>query len=130
MKLAPERLSAVRHPNAYVLLPSAAGRLYSATSNVPVGLTAVTYATWPKGGATRGQTATAPTRGTVPVKSPCDRAIAGQLYASIRPATNQSVRWWFASSAHATYEVQLHSYISQRSTVSAGPEAGQECAYG
>jgi hypothetical protein len=58
------------------------------------------------------------------------RATFGQFHASIEPRMNQSVRWPFAASAHATYDVQLHEYMPQRSTVSATPAAGHLVASG
>src|SRR5882762_7854342 len=62
--------------------------------------------------------------------SPASRATCGQFQASIAPGMNQSTRWWFTESAHATYDVQLHAYMPQRSTTSASPAPGQRSPYG
>src|SRR5579872_517984 len=104
--------------------------LYSPTSIVPLRSTALTYARCPNGGDWCGQTATAPAAGVVPTAMPESCATCGQFHAFIAPRMNQSIRCPFACSAHATYEVQLHSYIPQRSTTSATPAAGQCGAYG
>jgi hypothetical protein len=58
------------------------------------------------------------------------RATFGQFHASIDPRMNQSVRWPFAASAQATYDVQLQENMPHRSTVSATPAAGHLVASG
>ena len=87
----------------------------------------MTYATCPNGGANDGQTTTVPGAGTSSTCNDARRATFGQFQAFIAPGTNQSMRWWLATNAHATYDVQLHAYIPQRSTTcSRSPRPGTE----
>ncbi len=78
----------------------------------------------PKLGQSRPDRDCAHARRALPTAIPFSRATCTQLRASIEPGMNQSVRWPFAVSAQATYDVQLHSYIFQRSTRSARPAPG------
>ena len=130
MKTAPGVPTNVRVWKPKVSVPFGPGKLYSAMSTVPPGSTPVTYATWPNGCAIEGHTATAPGEALRSTLNDERRATFGQFQASIEPRTNQSMRWWLAASAQATYEVQLHAYIPQRSTKSAIPAPGQRALYG